>query len=315
MQDISSFKGALPLTGNLAPDHGPLRDVEAEARIRLAHALQTSLDIKQLVSLLFRHIQPLVSVAGISLRVQLPSPIQYSAGRKAAHSCLYQLNLPDLYLGDIQFYRKTRFSDAEQQTLEVLLTSFAFALKNAQLYQQALALALTDPLTGVGNRAALDNAIEREYQLLRRTNRAFALLMIDIDAFKQINDTHGHSMGDQVLCSVADTISDICRASDMVFRYGGEEFAVLLSATGAAGGLITAERLRRATEQLSIDSGKLAITPTISVGVSACCQADESVDALFERADRALYKAKHTGRNQVCCEPPAINCGEGAANA
>src|SRR5690606_3958526 len=114
MQDISSFKGALPLTGNLAPSQVALRDSEAEARIRLAHALQTSLDTGQLVNLLFRHIQPLVSVAGIGFRAQAPNPSLYSAGRKAAHSCQYQLNLPDLYLGDIQFYRKTRFSDAEQ---------------------------------------------------------------------------------------------------------------------------------------------------------------------------------------------------------
>lgn len=304
MRDVTSITSTA--AGALSREPQGIGD-EASARIRLAQALQTSLDTRQLLALLFRHIQPLVAVGGIAFRPKSADKQHFSVGRKAAHCCHYRLNLPQMYLGEITFYRKERFSDAEQISLETLLASLVYALRNAALYEQALAQALTDPLTGVGNRAALDTAIRREYELLRRNRNTFALLMIDIDNFKQINDRYGHSSGDRVLCAVADTITEICRASDMVFRYGGEEFAVLLTAASASGGLITAQRLRRGIASLAIADGDNVITPTVSIGVSACCQAEEPVDALFDRADRALYQAKSKGRDAVCCTPPPLS--------
>lgn len=306
MRDVSSIPSADSLADDLSRAHTHSAE-DSSARIKLAQALQTSLDTRQLIGLLFQHIQPLVRVGGITYSPKTSPKQTFSAGRKAAHCCQYRLILPQLYLGDITFYRRQRYSEQEQQTLEVLLASLVYALRNARLYEEALAQALTDPLTGVGNRAAMDSAIKREYELLRRNNNAFGLLMIDIDNFKNINDSHGHSVGDRVLCTVADTITEICRASDMVFRYGGEEFAVLLSASGASGGLITAQRLRRAIASLAITDGDSVITPTVSIGVSACCEADESVDALFERADQALYHAKAKGRDTVCCTPPTLS--------
>lgn len=304
MPDVTSI--TTTALGTLPREPHGISD-EAGARIRLAQALQTSLETRQLIALLFRHIQPLVSVGGIAFRPKGAEKQHYSVGRKAAHCCHYRLNLPQLYLGEITFYRKERFTEAEQLNLETLLASMVYALRNAHLYEKALAQALTDPLTGVGNRAALDNAIRREYELLRRSRNTFALLMIDIDNFKEINDRYGHSSGDRVLCAVADTITEICRASDMVFRYGGEEFAVLLTAASASGGLITAQRLRRGIASLAIADGDNVITPTVSIGVSACCQAEEAVDALFDRADQALYQAKARGRDTVCCSPPPLS--------
>lgn len=277
---------------------------EILARLRLAQALHTSLESHQLIALLYRHIQPLVGVEGIVFCARSTDTCTVSAGRKATHSCHYRLNVAQHYVGEITFYRKSRFSEAEQISLETLLASVAYALRNASLYQQAQAQALTDPLTGVGNRTALNAAIRREYELLRRQHSHFALLMIDIDNFKRINDRHGHITGDRVLCTVADTINEICRASDRVFRYGGEEFSVLLTDASASGGLISAQRLRRGIASLAITEGDNVITPTVSIGVSACRDAEEPVEDLFERADRALYQAKAKGRNTVCCLPP-----------
>lgn len=277
-----------------------------ETRARLAHALQTSLDAAELLPLFYRHSRGLIDYSGLTYKSAEGETLQL--GQKALHSCHYNLTLPDTDLGSISFYRKKRFSETEQQCLESLLASLAFPLRNAQHYQNALRMALIDPLTQVGNRAALDKALEREHQLLQRSGQVFALLMIDIDHFKQINDEHGHGVGDNIIASVAATIDDVSRSTDMTFRFGGEEFALILSATGAAGALITAERLRRAVEQIRHVHNGNTIHVTVSIGLSACSEAGEPVSALIERADTALYNAKRAGRNRSCCETPPHKC-------
>ncbi|MCP8898831.1 GGDEF domain-containing protein [Gilvimarinus xylanilyticus] len=306
MRDLSPT-GSAQTAGTLTPEifgdtasGGLLLDTRA----RLAHALQTTLQSDDLVSIFFRHSRNLVSYDG--LVYQDPQQRHIKLGQQTTHHCLYNLSLPDSDLGRITFYRRQRFSDTEQQCLESLLASLAFPLRNAQHYQKAVRMALIDPLTQVGNRAALDRTLDHEHQLLQRGGQGFALLMIDIDHFKQINDLHGHGAGDKIIAEVAATIERISRGSDTTFRYGGEEFSLVLSATGASGGLITAERLRRAIEQMKfIHNGKIIHT-TVSIGVSACQDADESLDQLLERADSALYKAKRAGRNRACCEAPEI---------
>lgn len=303
MPDLSSGTGSEALASELISDQ-LANSALLEVRTRLAHALQISLDAKELLSLFYKHSQQLVEYHGLVYESDELGKLRI--GQRSLHRCHYTLSLPESDLGEITFYRKSRFSEAQQLMLETLLASLAFPLNNAKKYQQAMKMALVDPLTGVGNRSALSTALDREHQLLKRNGSAFALIMLDIDHFKQINDKYGHSRGDDVLKLVAQTVEEVSRASDMTFRYGGEEFALLLSGTGAAGGLITAERLRRAVEKLSVRAGNGLIQPTISLGVSACMDAAEPLDALLERADRALYDAKRKGRNRSCCEPAPI---------
>ncbi|UTF60962.1 GGDEF domain-containing protein [Gilvimarinus sp. DA14] len=281
-----------------------------EARARLAHALQTSLDAAELLPLFYRHSRGLIDYSGLTYNDADGNVMQL--GHKSVHSCRYNLTLPDADLGSISFFRKQRFSESEQQCMETLLASLAFPLRNAQRYQNALRMALIDPLTQVGNRAALDRALEREHQLLQRSGQPFALLMIDIDHFKQINDRYGHGVGDKIIASVASTIDEVSRGTDMTFRFGGEEFALILSATGAAGALITAERLRRAVEKVRLLHDGHSICATASIGVSACAEPGEAVSQLIERADAALYKAKRAGRNRSCCEAPYQSASQAA---
>ncbi|WP_052481126.1 GGDEF domain-containing protein [Gilvimarinus agarilyticus] len=303
MRDLSSSGGIQALS------NGPAVNAAAaellQSRTKLAHALQTSLDTHTIIRLFFEHAQGMVNFSG--LRYCANSGSQEEAlqiGRQSTHQCHYTMRLADQRLGELTFYRRQRFSEPEQQTLETLLASLAFPLRNAQQYQDALQLALIDPLTRVGNRTALDNALERERQLLIRNGEPFALILIDIDHFKHINDQHGHRRGDKVICTVAETIDQVSRGTDMTFRYGGEEFALLLSGTGASGALISAERVRRAIEALHITHDEAIIRPTISLGVSACINAEETAGLLVDRADLALYRAKASGRNRSCCEPP-----------
>lgn len=299
MQELSQSNSVSPLqvahSARVALAANP--EGEYEARTKLAHALQTSLDLKQVLAIFYRHIQQFVKVTGLRYQpISQQDPIDI--GKNAIHHCDYRLNTPGEYLGEIIFSRKKRFDEPEQLMLETLLASLVFPLRNALKYREAIQLALLDPLTHVGNRAALDNALKREHQLMHRHTQPFSLLMIDLDNFKFINDKHGHTRGDDVLKAVANVIKKISRATDMSFRFGGEEFALVLSNTDSPGARISAERLRHAISEIEIMHDGVKICPTASIGVSTCTYND-SIETLLERADQGLYKAKGDGRNRV----------------
>lgn len=289
------------LTGTPATPIGyraPLTpEQEIEARAKLIQALQMSLEPNEVLAIFFRHLQSIVTVGGIQFRFANNKDIT-KLGRDALHHVDYRLTTDEGYLGEIIFSRSKRFVENELGILEILLGTLVYPLRNALRYQSALKLALIDPLTRLGNRAALDTALRRELQLAERHHYAFSLLMIDVDHFKRINDMHGHAQGDLVLKEIARTIEHVCRESDISFRYGGEEFVVLLSKTSEMGARIIAERLRREIATLLIEHNGIAIKPTVSIGISTTGER-EHINNLFDRADRALYKAKQSGRDCV----------------
>jgi two-component system cell cycle response regulator len=169
---------------------------------------------------------------------------------------------------------------------------------NARLEQ----LAQTDPLTQLLNRRALTERITAEMERALRYDSTMALLMIDLDHFKRVNDTYGHLVGDDVLRDVGQLLSDTIRTSDIVARYGGEEFLVLLPETDDGGAESFAERIRDAIalHLFASDSVAEPLRLTASVGVAVYPAARiESVEDLFARADAALYRAKADGRNRV----------------
>lgn len=268
-----------------------------EARIRLLHALQISQQPDQLLQNFFNHVQPLVSVTGMRFKFHEQEP-DARYGKDAAHHCDYRLTTDEGYLGKIFFFRSKRFLEEELATLELLLGALVYPLRNALSYQTAIRLSLLDPLTGLGNRAALDSALYRELQLAERHQHELSLLMIDLDHFKQINDVYGHVCGDEVLKAVAKTIQEACRDSDISFRFGGEEFVVLLRKTDTVGARIIAERIREQIAKLILSQAGEAIRPTVSIGVGTrTADKREHIRDLFERADKALYRAKTQGRN------------------
>jgi diguanylate cyclase (GGDEF)-like protein len=164
------------------------------------------------------------------------------------------------------------------------------------------AIARTDALTGVPNRHFLDEALDREWRRDARIGRPMAVLMIDIDHFKLLNDRYGHPAGDACLRAVARVLQDtLVRPSDVLARYGGEEFIALIHDADAAGGHVVGERLRAAVEGLRMEhSGSPFGVVTVSVGVASVTpSADAGAASLVQAADRALYDAKVSGRNQV----------------
>ncbi len=161
----------------------------------------------------------------------------------------------------------------------------------AEVRQQAL----TDGLTGLANRRALDEALARALATAVRSGQPFAVVMADLDHFKAINDRFGHHAGDQVLAGFAVRLQAGLRAQDLSFRYGGEEFSILLPGTDASGALVLAERLH---QQVAVAAAEGVPAQRASFGV-AVWQPDDTVDTLLGRADRALYRAKSLGRDRV----------------
>jgi len=166
--------------------------------------------------------------------------------------------------------------------------------------------AITDPLTGLHNRRFLYDALPRELARARRTGAPIAVLMIDIDNFKRVNDVHGHTAGDRVLQEVARAIKTTIRGSDLSCRYGGEEIVVVLADSPPEGTRVRAEAIRAAVEALRIDSaGEQPIGVTISLGVAIFPGSGNDADATLRLADEAMYAAKRAGRNRVEFAPSA----------
>ena len=165
-------------------------------------------------------------------------------------------------------------------------------------------LSLKDPLTGLPNRRHISAVLEREIDRVARSGEAALLLMLDIDHFKRVNDSHGHLAGDVVLQSVARTLESCVRPMDTVGRYGGEEFAIVLPTCQFGFGRVVAERVRRAIESTPIRiSPSLTLDITVSIGGAFALQWIRSTTTLWiDRADAELYKAKLAGRNRVSIE-------------
>jgi len=176
---------------------------------------------------------------------------------------------------------------------------YAASLRNS--VQQSMELAIIDPLTGLHNRRFLDSNVGNLVKDAARRSRPLSLLVMDVDRFKLINDTHGHDCGDEVLRELAKRARQCLRAHDLLVRFGGEELVAVLPDTGHGGAQAVAERIRESVDGLpfAIAGGAKDIQVTVSLGVAVMRHVQESHSDLFKRADEALYRAKHEGRNRV----------------
>jgi diguanylate cyclase (GGDEF)-like protein len=179
------------------------------------------------------------------------------------------------------------------------LASFGLSIiewghEKADLMRQLRDMAMTDTLTGAANRRSANEFMQREYERSQNEGLPFTLIMMDVDKFKKINDTYGHDQGDQVLKVITRVAKDLMRVSDLLVRWGGEEFLVVAPNTDADQGFALAENIRLAIERTPIEG---CHNITVSMGVSLIAAGKSMEDALG-RADAALYRAKETGRNR-----------------
>ena len=223
----------------------------------------------------------------------------------AASMVACPIELEGVLLGLITFvrHRLDGFGPTEVKSLGIVATYAAVAIKNARLHHETVEMATHDALTGLLNRRAYFERMEREWSRSVRFDLWLTVLIIDVDRFKRVNDTYGHLVGDAVLEAVALTLAANVRDMDTLARYGGEEFVVLLPRTAPREAGIVAEKLRRAVEHmtLSVVAAPHLGAPTVSIG-SATTRPFRSATtprALLDQADRALLAAKEAGRNRV----------------
>jgi diguanylate cyclase (GGDEF)-like protein len=268
------------------------------------------LKVLQLSDLLARHLhlREVLEIFSTEVRSQLEhsgyryvntdiiQPIR--SGKLEQHSMHYQLSIEDRSLGKLSIYRKQPFNSNEVCLFEELLCALVYPLKNSLMYLSALESAYRDPLTGINNRAAMDKLLPREVRLAKRHDQRLALMIMDLDGFKSVNDNLGHDVGDQFLRSVAATVEACLRETDMLFRYGGDEFVVALPYTDAQGALDVAERVLQAIEVLVHKKTYRGQSLGMSIGLSML-HAGDDFSRFFKRADEALYRAKKDGKHRV----------------
>ena len=170
--------------------------------------------------------------------------------------------------------------------------------KTMQYYRQ---LSILDGLTEVFNHRYFHEVMVREISRAKRFSHPLSLLMVDVDDFKQYNDAYGHIAGDRALRKVAHVFTEAIRKLDLVFRYGGEEFTIILVETDREGALVIAERIRREVEKTKFEEdGSIVVKLTVSIGLASYPKDTQYKEGLIQKVDKALYKAKHLGKNRVC---------------
>ena len=263
----------------------------------LGNILQTTLDADKLVKLFAEHAMSVVPHDNVSFEAEEQN-LKLSHGTTKRYSCTYDVVLLDDYLGTMTFTRSERFSEEDIGLIEYMLVGIVHPLRNAYLYREAIRVASHDPLTGVNNRTSLDKVLNREIDLARRHLTPLSIIMIDVDRFKSNNDSYGHVVGDYALKAISECMVTCARDSDIVFRYGGEEFVIVLSNTSLDGASFLAERIRETVEEFSVNVDEKRLDITVSLGVASFTGDDNRV-RLLEKADKALYESKARGRNCV----------------
>ena len=271
-----------------------------DTRRELTQTLQTSLELERVLGMFYNALRELLYIDGLEYRhTGAASPILH--GHYGIHRCSYRMSHAGDYLGELQLSRQTRFDEAELVSIEGLLATLLFPLRNALLYREALTCALNDALTGAGNRLALNQNLERDIRSSKRSGQPLSLLVLDVDHFKSVNDNYGHAYGDEALKAVVDCVTATLRNVDGLYRLGGEEFVVLLNNTDADACNLVAERIRQSIEQLEFQIDGQPLPMTASLGHATLRPTDDA-RSLLDRADQRMYAAKRNGRNRVAGE-------------
>ncbi len=264
----------------------------------LVEQLQTSLELAQQLQIFSMAAGKILPLSSIEIHTAVGS-FQAPGSYHSAHEYRSMLVLQEQCLAELVYQSDTPVSPLLQRRLAELETQWLFPLRNALIVTRLQQLALKDTLTGLGNRRFFDDAFAKAVLLSARKQSPCALILLDLDNFKPVNDQYGHHAGDEVLLAVADAMRQTLRLSDNIFRFGGDEFAVVLTAEDALSAELVAHRLVKAIAQHHICE-KYGVSASAGL---AQLQAEEQGLCLFQRADDALYQAKQAGKNAVKVAP------------
>ncbi len=276
----------------------PAADGNKYVRIlQLSDLLSRHLEIRNIVEAFMSEISDDIDYCGYEFTCD-DTDLVIRHGDTIGYSANYRLKIQNRLLGELTLFKRSNFNNLELCELEDLMCSLLYPIKNAMMYQIALKSAYRDPLTGLNNRTAMEKFLPREIDLAKRHRQSMALLVMDLDGFKLINDSCGHDVGDQVLREVGQVISNVVRNTDLVYRYGGDEFVGGLAQTDIQGAVDVSERIRRSVDALDLGDCGAHRSVQVSIGITLVRSSDDFLTA-FKRADKALYQAKCGGKNQI----------------
>lgn len=261
----------------------------------LISQLQTTLEIQQQLNIVSMAAGKVLPLSELSLKTAVGDFIAIGSSQaEFEHRSVLVLN--QQCLAELIYQSDYPFTPMVQRELLLLESEWLFALRNALVVSRLQQMALKDTLTGLGNRRFFDDSFAKTVQLAKRHHERCTLILLDLDNFKQVNDTAGHSAGDEVLLAVADCLRDTLRATDSLFRFGGDEFAIILSEQDTDNAELVARRLVKVINQHYLCQ---QYNVSASAGL-AILTAEQTGQQLFSAADTALYAAKAAGKRTVC---------------
>ncbi|MGO1233736.1 MAG: GGDEF domain-containing protein [Marinobacter sp.] len=264
---------------------------------RLSRRLSTTLCLETQLGMIAEEVAETIPFDAMNYRHRIArQDFVFATGVGGPHRCEYRLSIEGNYYGTLSFHRRQKFTEDELAGFEMLISAVICPLRNACRFIAIEQTALTDSLTGIGNKRAMDEDLLRASALAARHGAPWSLILCDLDHFKRVNDTHGHMVGDHILTRAAEQIERSLRTSDTVYRFGGEEFAVLLPHTDEQAAKDVADRIRMAIEGMRVDTEDALVSVSASCGVARYLNG-EDFGHWLARADEALYRAKDHGRN------------------
>lgn len=260
----------------------------------LSERLQVTLDLDQLLEIFANYAVTRVNFASLVFESE-GRRHRISLSEHAQHAYQFPVGIAGQRLGELTYYSLLPLAESQLEKLKRLHRKLVFPLRNAILHDQLRQRALTDTLTGLGNRPAFEDNLRRAMEQARRTELPLGLLLLDLDNFKQVNDQFGHLAGDEVLSDFAAVLRQSIRATDNAFRLGGDEFVVILHDPHQGAAAKIAERI---FSGVADHKGLLTSGIGVSLGYSLVRPGDDP-RRLYGRADEALYQAKAAGKNQL----------------
>ncbi len=293
MENVHVLNRQIDGSGEFLPYSQAYRqEHELERTHHLVGQLQKTLELSKIVNIFSVEASRITPFAGL----QFHSPegvIEMSGSKATGQHHAFDLEVDGERLGQLIYFCANSLSSFAKQQLAKLHSVLVYPLRNALMFYRVTQLATKDSLTGLNNRSQFDECLVRKLERSRRYHRHFGLMLIDLDNFKQVNDLHGHISGDHVLTEFAQILAQSIRGTDSVYRFGGDEFAVLVDDDKVLGSETLAKRIQqRVGENILLSQHSV----TCSIGASLS-RSQDCVESIFERADKALYSAKTNGRN------------------
>ncbi|WP_372767867.1 GGDEF domain-containing protein [Pseudoalteromonas sp.] len=257
----------------------------------LVAQLQKTLELNKLINMFSAEASRLVQFAGLQFH-STEGVIEMAGSIREGKNYAFDLVVDGERLGQLIYFSQNLTHFAKQK-LAKLHSVLVYPLRNALMFSRVKKLATKDALTTLNNRSMFDDSLYRKLERSRRHHRSFGLMLLDLDNFKQVNDSHGHQVGDQVLIDFANILTESVRGTDTVYRFGGDEFAILIDDDNFEVSHILATRIKKRVHEHQLLNYH---SVTTSIGFSLS-NANDTPCSIFERADKALYTAKRDGRD------------------